>query len=185
MVTTVHLSTNSNETKVVSNLKKANSSKGVPNLNVASKVECPKSLCSTLQFHKVKKQNGWLLYLLSCHQELFISVYWCSDFALVTTLGCTVLCVTVLKSNVLSSLSEQAVKRAKYQPFLLLGHTWEHSCSIKLPSQWREDLINCRTCKRNLDIFLAKCFHCVPRDIFLYIAGGFAGDIEDCMHENS
>ena len=37
MATAVHLSTNSSETKVVTNLKKAYSSEGVPTLNVASK----------------------------------------------------------------------------------------------------------------------------------------------------
>ena len=42
--TAVHLSTNSSEITVVSNLNKAYSSEGVPTLNVASKVEFPKSL---------------------------------------------------------------------------------------------------------------------------------------------
>ena len=55
MVTAVYLLTNSSETKVVSNLKKAYSSEGVPTLNVASKVEFPKSLWSTLQSHKVQE----------------------------------------------------------------------------------------------------------------------------------
>ena len=55
MVTAVHLSTNSSEISVVSNLNKAYSSEGVPTLNVASKIEFPKSLWSTLQPHKVQK----------------------------------------------------------------------------------------------------------------------------------
>ena len=54
MATSVHLSTNSSELIVVSNLNKAYSS-GVPTLNVASKFEFLKSLCSTLQSHKVQK----------------------------------------------------------------------------------------------------------------------------------
>ena len=110
MVTAVYLSTTSSKTTVVSNLKKAYSSEGVPTLNVASKVECPKSLCSMLQSHIVKKQN---CRLLSFHQKLFISVYRCSGFALATILGCAVLFVTVLTLGALSSVSEQAVKRAK------------------------------------------------------------------------
>ena len=49
-------------------------------------------------------------------------MYQCSGFALATILGCAVLFVTVLTLDALSSVSEQAVKRAKNRPFLLLGH---------------------------------------------------------------
>ena len=62
MATAVYLSTNGSETKVVSNLKKAYSSEGVPTLNMASKVEFLKSLWSTLQSHKVqeaKMADSW------------------------------------------------------------------------------------------------------------------------------
>ena len=55
MATAVHLSINSSEIIVVSNLNKAYSSEGVPTLNVASKFEFPKSLWSTLQSHKVQE----------------------------------------------------------------------------------------------------------------------------------
>ena len=51
-------------------------------------------------------------------------MYRCSGFALATILGCTVrikLFVIVLTLDALSSMSEQAVKRAKNQPLLLLG----------------------------------------------------------------
>ena len=53
MATAVHLSTNSSEITVVSNLNY--SSEGVPTLNMASEVEFPKSLWSTLQSHKVQE----------------------------------------------------------------------------------------------------------------------------------
>ena len=53
MATAVHLSTNSSEITVVSNLNEAYSSDGVPTL--ASKVELLKSLWSTLQSHKVQE----------------------------------------------------------------------------------------------------------------------------------
>ena len=53
MATAVHLSINSSEITVVSNLNKAYSNEGVPTLNVASEVEFPKSLWSTLQSHEV------------------------------------------------------------------------------------------------------------------------------------
>ena len=55
MATAVHLSVNSSEITVVSNLNKAYSNEGVPTLNVASEVEFPKSLWSTLQSHKVQE----------------------------------------------------------------------------------------------------------------------------------
>ena len=50
-----------------------------------------------------------------------ISVYRCSGFALATISGCAVLFMTVLTLISLSSVSKQAVRRAKNQPFLLLG----------------------------------------------------------------
>ena len=94
MATAVQLSTNSSEIKVVSNLKKAYSSEGVPTLNVASKVEVPKSPWSTIQSHKVQEAKMAGFSLLSFHQELFISVNWCCGFAFATILGCTVLFVS-------------------------------------------------------------------------------------------
>ena len=54
MTTTVHLLTGSSETEVVSSLK-AYSSEGVPPLNVASKIEFPKPLHSTLQSYKLEE----------------------------------------------------------------------------------------------------------------------------------
>ena len=68
MATAVHLSTNSNKITVVSNLIKAYSSEGVPTLNVASEVEFPKSLWSTLQSHKVQEAK-------MADQELLKTVY--------------------------------------------------------------------------------------------------------------
>ena len=68
MATAVHLSINSSETTVVSNLNKAYSSEGVPTLNVASEVEFPKSLWSTLQSHKVQEAK-------MADQELLKTVY--------------------------------------------------------------------------------------------------------------
>ena len=68
MATTVNLSTNSSEITVVSNLNKAYSSEGVPTLNVASKFEFLKSLCSTLQSHKVQEAK-------MADQELLKTVY--------------------------------------------------------------------------------------------------------------
>ncbi len=64
-----------------------------------------------------------------------------------------------------------------------------HACDeIKagniLPSKWREDLINCRTCKRSLVLFLTQylirnvpCY--LQEGQLFYTAGGFQGDIED------
>ena len=68
MATAVHLSSNSSEITVVSNLNKAYSSEGVPTLNVASKFEFLKSLCSTLQSHKVQEAK-------MADQELLKTVY--------------------------------------------------------------------------------------------------------------
>ena len=68
MATAVHISTNSSEIIVVSNLNKANSSEGVPTLNVASKVEFPKSFWSTLQSRKVQEAK-------MADQELLKTVY--------------------------------------------------------------------------------------------------------------
>ena len=68
MATAVHLSTNSSEIVVVSNLNKTYSSEGVPTLNVASKFEFPKSLWSTLQSYKVQEP-------IMADQELLKTVY--------------------------------------------------------------------------------------------------------------
>ena len=68
MATTVHLSTNSSEITVVSNLNKVYSSEGVPTLNVPNEVEFPKSLWSTLQSHKVQEAK-------MADQELLKTVY--------------------------------------------------------------------------------------------------------------
>ena len=124
MATAVHLSINSSKVIVVSNLNKAYSSEGVPTLNMASKFEFPKSLWSTLQSHKVQEAKMADQELL----KLFISVYRCSGFALSTILGCAVLLVTVLTLDVLSSVSEQAMKRPKNRPFFASWALWD--CSI-------------------------------------------------------
>ena len=68
MATAVHLSINSSEATVVSNLNRSYSSEGVPTLNVASKFEFPKSLWSTLQSHKVQEAK-------MAGQELLKTVY--------------------------------------------------------------------------------------------------------------
>ena len=64
MATAVHLSTNSSEITVVSNLNKAYSSEGVPTLNVASKFEFLKSLW-----------NKILIIFIFCVQYMYILVY--------------------------------------------------------------------------------------------------------------
>ena len=91
-MTAVHLSTDNSEIKVVSSLKKAYSSEGVPTLNVASKVKFPKPLRSTLQSYKVKEAkwptfHGLLAHRRQhIHQEVLIPVCRYSDFALATIL---------------------------------------------------------------------------------------------------
>ena len=65
------------------------------------------------------------------------------------------------------------------------GHTCDEFCGSRaIPSKWRENVINCRNCKRNLVLFLTQYFlHKTPRYIqdgkVLYVAGGFEGSIED------
>ena len=65
------------------------------------------------------------------------------------------------------------------------GHTCDEFHSHKIiPPKWRENVLNCRLCKRNLVCFLTQYFlHNVTRhlrqdNIFL-VAGGFEGDIQD------
>ena len=113
----MHLSTNSSEITVVSNLNKAYYGEGVPTLNVASKVEFLKSPWSTLQSHKVQEPKMADQELL----KLFISVCRCSGFALATISGCAILFVTVLTLDALSSVSEKGHEKAKIWPFFLLG----------------------------------------------------------------
>ena len=72
MATAVHLSTNSSEIIVLSNLNKAYSSEGVPTLNVASEVGFPKSLWSMLQSHKVQEAKMADQELL----KISVSVQW-------------------------------------------------------------------------------------------------------------
>ena len=55
MTTALHLLTNNSKTKVLSSLKKACSSEGVPTLNMASEIEALKLLYSSLQSHKVQE----------------------------------------------------------------------------------------------------------------------------------
>ena len=66
MATAVHLSINSSEITVASNLNKAYSNEGVPTLNVASEVEFPKSLWSTLQSHEVQEAKMADFWAFSC-----------------------------------------------------------------------------------------------------------------------
>ena len=60
----------------------------------------------------------------------------------------------------------------------------EFQATLRIPSKWRADVINFRTCKRNLVTFLTNYFlkH-VPKFIQpgekLLVAGGFDGDIQD------
>ena len=53
-----------------------------------------------------------------------------------------------------------------------------------IPGKWREQLINCRNCKRSLVKFLGKCFLDITgahlcSEQALYVAGAFDGDITD------
>ena len=91
MATAVHVSTNSSEITVVSNLNEAYSSDGVPTL--ASKVELLKSLWSTLQSHKVQEAK------IADRKLFFFQCVGAAAFrlALATILGCAVLFVTVLE----------------------------------------------------------------------------------------
>ena len=72
-MTTAHLSTNNRKkTKILSNLKKAYSSEGVPTLNVAGKLEVLKLLCLSLQSHKVqeaKMADFWPFQGLLAHRR--------------------------------------------------------------------------------------------------------------------
>ena len=80
------------ETELISSLKKAYSSKGVPILNVASKVEFPKPLHSTLQSYKVEEAKkadfSWTVRSQKTvfHQEVLIPVCRYSDLFLATPL---------------------------------------------------------------------------------------------------
>ena len=56
--------------------------------------------------------------------------------------------------------------------------------TTKVPKKWREDLLNCRACKRSLVKFLTQYFlhyMCknLQEDQTLYIAGGFEDEITD------
>ena len=56
--------------------------------------------------------------------------------------------------------------------------------NTKVPKWWREDLLNCRTCKRALvkfltDYFLKTVYTYLQADQTLYVAGGFNGLISD------
>ena len=56
--------------------------------------------------------------------------------------------------------------------------------SMSIPSKWRENLINCRTCQRSLVILLSSYFlqhisKCLLHDQTFLVAGGFEGDIQD------
>ena len=105
MATAVYLSTNSSEITIVSNLNKAYSSEGVPTLNVANKVEFPKSLWCTLQSHKVqRRKNGWSRTVENCSFQWLCP---CHHF------GMQCLIYDSFDTYPLSSVSEQAVKRAK------------------------------------------------------------------------
>ena len=61
-MTTVHLSTDSSETEVVSSLKKAYSREGIPTLNVASKVEFFRSLSTQYYSPKKSKKQKWPIF---------------------------------------------------------------------------------------------------------------------------
>ena len=64
-----------------------------------------------------------------------------------------------------------------------------HTCDIftgqyRLPTNWRENVIYCRTCKRNLVYFLTKYFlpnisRYLTRERTHIAAGGFQGEIQD------
>ena len=64
-----------------------------------------------------------------------------------------------------------------------------HTCDIfkgqdPIPSKWRENIINCRVCKRSLVYFLTQYLlqntsHYIPPATTLIVAGGFQGEIQD------
>ena len=101
MATAVHVSTNSSEITVVSNLNEAYSSDGVPTL--ASKVELLKSLWSTLQSHKVQEAK------IADRKLFFFSVCWCSSLQACPChhFGMRCLICDSFGADALSSVSEQ------------------------------------------------------------------------------
>ena len=67
----------------------------------------------------------------------------------------------------------------------MIAHTCDTiNTTMPIPPKWRDSVINCRTCKRNLTVFLAnywfhKASQYLQSNMVLYVAGGFEGDIED------
>ena len=62
------------------------------------------------------------------------------------------------------------------------GHTCDtFAGQDPIPSKWRENVINCRVCKRSLVYFLTQYFlsHYLSTNGMLIVAGGFQGEIED------
>ena len=76
-------------------------------------------------------------------------------------------------------------KRRDSSVTVIVGHICDEIReSRRIPSKWREDIINCRNCKRNLVIFLAKYYmKVIPKQIqpgkVLIMAGCYEGDIEN------
>ena len=70
MTTALHLLTNNSKTKILSSLKKACSSEGVPTLNMASEIEALKLLYSSLQSHKVQEAKMADFFTLSMAYSL-------------------------------------------------------------------------------------------------------------------
>ena len=69
--------------------------------------------------------------------------------------------------------------------------TEDHSChqlvrTTSIPKRWRESLLNCRNCKRNLVILISNCMlnniqGCLQETQALYIAGGFNDPISETV----
>ena len=76
-------------------------------------------------------------------------------------------------------------KRRDNSAIVKTGHECKTVTSqLLIPRKWREDLVNCRNCKRSLVLFLSRYLlqsiaNYMPRDTKLYVAGGFEGEIED------
>ena len=76
-------------------------------------------------------------------------------------------------------------KRRDLSVNVIAGHVCDDITeNRRIPSKWRENIVNCRNCKRNLVIFLGQYYMKVlPKQIqpgkAIIIAGCYEGDIED------
>ena len=76
-------------------------------------------------------------------------------------------------------------KRRDSSATVIVGHMCDDITKSRyIPSKWREDIVNCRNCKRNLVLFLSNyCIKNIPKQIppgkGLLLAGCFDGHLED------